>query len=153
MVLFAPTKRLCIVKRDMQNRRNFLGWHRPRHLFGTEEPRKVYFNNTCVERARRRFFDGLYYFSFSSFSLKCLKKRDNRYLPLSVSSLIREILKKKKDRLDEYSKNRDNTTRTCFETIFDNYVTLTSYSTGHHRLYCKSIVTIKIIRCFDFSAK
>lgn len=80
----------------MQNRRNFLGWHRPRHLFGTEEPRKVYFNNTCVERARRRFFDGLYYFSFSSFSLKCLKKRDNRYLPLSVSSLIREILKKKK---------------------------------------------------------
>lgn len=74
MLLFAPTKRSCIVKRDVQNRRNYLGWHRPRHLFGTEEPRKVYFNNTCVERARRRFSDGLFYFGFSSFSLECLKK-------------------------------------------------------------------------------
>lgn len=153
MVLFAPTKRLCIVKRDMQNRRNFLGWHRPRHLFGTEEPRKVYFNNTCVERARRRFFDGLYYFSFSSFSLKCLKKKGQQISTSFCFITDTRDLEKKKDRLDEYSKNRDNTTRTCFETIFDNYVTLTSYSTGHHRLYCKSIVTIKIIRCFDFSAK
>lgn len=95
MLLFAPTKRSCIVKRDVQNRRNYLGWHRPRHLFGTEEPRKVYFNNTCVERARRRLLRRPFLFRLFFLFARMFQKRDNRCLSPSASSLMREILKKK----------------------------------------------------------